>query len=362
MVAGRKLKVSIKNTNYKDYWGPSKNLLNDMKFLESLKAYDKDNIKPEIMKAIRSKYIDNPEFDPEKVKNASSAAEGLCRWVRALECYDRVAKVVAPKKIDLANAESALEETMKSLNEKRAVLKEVEDRMAKLELTFKEMVAKKEQLENQVDSVSKQLERAEKLIGSLGDEKERWTQTAADLDVKFNNLTGDVLVSSGIVAYLGAFTKAFRDECIDEWTEKCRSRGIPCSGDVKINAVLGDQVKIRSAILAGLPNDSFSIDNSIMISNASRWPLMIDPQGQANRWIKNYEKDRSLQVVKLTDSDYLRTLENAVQFGTPVLLENVGEELDPVLEPLLLKQTFKQGGITCIRLGDSTVEYSPEFR
>lgn len=46
-----------------------------------------------------------------------------------------------------------------------------------------------------------------------------------------------------------------------------------------------------------------------------------------------------------------------MQFGQPVLLENVGEELDPSLEPLLLKQIFKQGGVDCIRLGDSTVEY-----
>lgn len=45
-----------------------------------------------------------------------------------------------------------------------------------------------------------------------------------------------------------------------------------------------------------------------------------------------------------------------------VLLENVGEELDPILEPLLLKQTFKQGGSVCIRLGDSTIEYAPDFR
>jgi len=49
------------------------------------------------------------------------------------------------------------------------------------------------------------------------------------------------------------------------------------------------------------------------------------------------------QVIKLTDADYIRTLENSIQFGNPVLLENVGEELDPSLEPLLLKQTFKQG-------------------
>lgn len=53
-----------------------------------------------------------------------------------------------------------------------------------------------------------------------------------------------------------------------------------------------------------------------------------------------------VQVIKLSESgEYLRTLENAIQFGLPVLLENVGEELDPSLEPLLLNQTFKSGGM-----------------
>ena len=49
-------------------------------------------------------------------------------------------------------------------------------------------------------------------------------------------------------------------------------------------------------------------------------------------------------MIKLTDSDYMRTLETAIQFATPVLLENVGEELDPSLEPLLLKQVGGRGG------------------
>ena len=89
---------------------------------------------------------------------------------------------------------------------------------------------------------------------------------------------------------------------------------------------------------------------------------MIDPQGQANKWVKNMEKANNLHVVKLTDSDFVRTLENCIQFGTPVLMENIGEELDPILEPLLQKQTFKQGGAICIKLGDSTIEYSKDFR
>ena len=69
-------------------------------------------------------------------------------------------------------------------------------------------------------------------------------------------------------------------------------------------------------------------------------------QGTANKWIRNMEKEAQLLVIKLSDANYMRTLENAVQFGKPVLLENVGESLDAALEPLLLKQTFKQVNIS----------------
>ena len=47
------------------------------------------------MKKIRAEYISNPDFDPVKVRSASSAAEGLCKWVKSIEIYDRVAKVVS---------------------------------------------------------------------------------------------------------------------------------------------------------------------------------------------------------------------------------------------------------------------------
>ena len=65
---------------------------------------------------------------------------------------------------------------------------------------------------------------------------------------------------------------------------------------------------------------------------------MIDPQGQANRWVKNMEADHDLKVLKQNQPNFVRSIENAVQFGTPVLIENIQEEIDPVLEPLLLRQ------------------------
>ncbi|XP_076459412.1 dynein axonemal heavy chain 7-like [Babylonia areolata] len=345
-----------------DYWMPSKRILGDMKFLESLHTFDKDNIPAPIMGIIRKKYMTNPEFDPDKVKNASTACEGLCKWVRAMEVYDRVAKVVAPKKESLRKANAELAEAMASLEAKRASLREVQDKLNKLQETLEANKAKKAELENQVDLCTKKLDRAEQLIGGLGGEKDRWQQAARDLSKKYINLTGDVLVSSGIVAYLGAFTSAFRQDGANEWLKTVVANGLPCSSDFSLVNTLGEPVKIRAWNIAGLPTDSFSTENGIIISNSRRWPLMIDPQGQANKWIKNMEKANNLHVIKLSDTDFVRTLENCIQFGTPVLLENIGEELDPILESLLLKQTFKQGGSLCIKLGDSTIEYSQDFK
>ncbi|KAJ2998719.1 Dynein heavy chain 7, axonemal [Globomyces sp. JEL0801] len=345
-----------------DYWKPSQKLLGDPQFLSGLKTYDKDNIPVSVIKRIREYYMPNPEFKPEKVKNASSAAEGLCSWVVAMEAYDRVAKVVGPKQVELAKAESELAATMVILNEKRALLKEVVDRLQSLNENLQALADKKLRLEKEVKSCSEQLDRALKLLAGLGGEKQRWTDVVLQLDGTLTNLTGDVLISAGVIAYLGAFTKLYRSESVAAWQGQLNSLDIPCSKPMVIAKVLGDPIKIREWAIAGLPTDSFSVDNGIIVTNARRWPLMIDPQGQANKWVKNMEKDNKLAIIKLSDGDFVRKLENAITFGLPVLLENIKEELDPILDAILQKSTFKSGGATCIRLGDAVIEYNENFK
>ncbi|CAG5890787.1 unnamed protein product [Menidia menidia] len=344
-----------------DFWGPSKKLLGDLKFLDNLKAYDKDNIPGPYIKRIREKFIDNPDFQPSVIKNVSSACEGLCKWVRAMEVYERVAKVVAPKKERLKLAEEELSVQMEMLSVKRAELKTVVDRLQSLNDDLAAMIRKKKELEDNIELCSQKLIRAEKLIGGLGGEKDRWTEAARLLGIRYINLTGDILLSSGIVSYLGAFTVDYRIDCQEQWHKLCQEKKIPCSEEFALTNTLGNQVSIRAWQIAGLPVDSFSTDNGIIVFNSRRWPLMIDPQGQANKWIKNMEKANKLAVIKQSDGNYVRVLENCIQFGTPVLMEHVGEELDPVLEPVLLKQTFKQQGVEYMKIGENIVEYSKDF-
>ncbi|XP_010001540.1 PREDICTED: dynein heavy chain 3, axonemal [Chaetura pelagica] len=345
-----------------DFWGPSRKILGDLKFLESLKTYDKDNIPPAIMKRIRERFIDHPDFKPAVIKNVSSACEGLCKWVRAMEVYDRVAKVVAPKRERLKGAEEVLEVQMQKLRTKQAELKELLDRLQALNDDFDLMNRRKKDLENNIEICSQKLVRAEQLISGLGGEKDRWTEAARLLGIRYIDLLGDVLLSSGTVAYLGAFTVDYRLKCQEQWQVLCKEKNIPCSSDFSLSNTLGDPVKIRAWQIAGLPVDSFSVDNGIIVSNSRRWALMIDPQRQANKWVKNMEKANRLAVIKLSDTHYVKTLENSIQLGTPVLLEDIGEELDAFLEPILLKLTFKQQGVIYMKLGENIIEYSKDFR
>jgi dynein heavy chain len=345
-----------------DWWAPAVRLLNTGTLLTTLKEYDKDNIDPKVIEKIRKDFKTNEAFTPAQIAKASSAAEGLCKWVLAMESYDRVAKIVAPKKVKLAQAEDELAEAMRILGGKRAALKVIVDELDGLLSQLEGCKIKSKDLQDQADLCTLKLERAEQLITGLGGEKSRWTSVAESLEHQKTNLTGDVLVASGYVAYLGAFMRPYRDEVIGQWVQTLAERAIPRSDKFSLQSVLGDPVRIREWIIAGLPADSFSVDNGIVVSQARRWPLCIDPQGQANKYFRNMEKKNKMKVIKLTDGDFVRTLENSIQFGTPVLLENVQEELDPTIEPLLLKQTFKQGGMLCMRLGDATIEYSKDFR
>ncbi|KAG2485619.1 hypothetical protein HYH03_015682 [Edaphochlamys debaryana] len=345
-----------------DYWEVAKKLLNDpTKFLENLFNYDKDNIPDHVIKKIES-YIQREDFTPEAIAKVSKACMSICMWVRAMYVYHNVALSVAPKRAALQAAQEQLNATMESLRAAQAKLKAVEDKIALLESQYEEATGKKAQLAQQVLRCTVQLQRADKLIGGLGGERVRWQATVDQLAHDLVNVVGDVVLSAATIAYSGPFTPVYRAALVTEWHGFLQHHGVPGTPGANLLSTLQDPVKVRSWTIAGLPTDTLSVENGIIVSKARRWPLMIDPQAQANKWIKNMERESGLDVIKLSDRDFLRTLENGVRFGRAVLLENIGETLDAALEPLLLKQTFKQGGSEVIKIGDNIIPYHPDFR
>uniref|UniRef100_A0A8C2B7Q0 Dynein, axonemal, heavy chain 6 n=1 Tax=Cyprinus carpio TaxID=7962 RepID=A0A8C2B7Q0_CYPCA len=347
--------------SHKTDWASAKQLLGDGNFLKKLMDYDKDNIKPQILQKLH-KYITNPDFVPEKVEKVSKACKSMCMWVRAMDLYSRVLKEVGPKREKLAAAQAELDATMSTLKEKQKKLQEVENQIKALQEQFESSVAEKEMLDKTRVLTEVRLGRSGKLTSALGDEQVRWQESITFFEQEIHNVIGNVFIAAACVAYYGAFTSHYRQLLIDHWITRCQNLGIPISDNFSLISILGDPYEIRLWNAEGLPRDNVSTENGILVMRGRRWPLMIDPQDQANRWIRSKETKNGLKVIKLTDAGFLRTLENAIRLGMPVLLEELKETLDPALEPILLKQTFVLGGRTLIRLGDSDIDYDKNFR
>ncbi len=102
-----------------------------------------------------------------------------------------------------------------------------------------------------------------------------------------------------------------------------------------------------------------SSENAVILVNSSRWPLMIDPQLQGIKWIKQKYGD-DLRVLRLSHKGYLDTIERAIAKGETLLLENIEETVDAVLDPLLGRLLIKKG--TVMKIGDREIDYNPNFR
>lgn len=134
---------------------------------------------------------------------------------------------------------------------------------------------------------------------------------------------------------------------------------IPVTEDLDPLTMLIDDADIALWNNEGLPGDRMSIENATILTSCERWPLMIDPQLQGIKWIKTRYGD-DLKVTRLGAKGYLDIIEAAVAGGDVVLLENLGEDMDPVLDPLLGRNTIRKG--RAIKMGEKEVEYNPKFR
>eukprot|EP00232_Nephroselmis_pyriformis_P029065 CAMPEP_0182867354 /NCGR_PEP_ID=MMETSP0034_2-20130328/8675_1 /TAXON_ID=156128 /ORGANISM="Nephroselmis pyriformis, Strain CCMP717" /LENGTH=4528 /DNA_ID=CAMNT_0024999703 /DNA_START=83 /DNA_END=13669 /DNA_ORIENTATION=- len=343
-------------------WDSCKKELGDTNFMERLLKFDKDLLVDALLKKIK-KYTDNSDFTPDVIGKVSGAARGLCLWVRAMETYGHVSKEVAPKRAKLKSAQDTLAKKQAALAKAKEALAEVLAKVQALKDQYDESTSSKERLQAESDELEIKLERAEKLVTGLAGERTRWEASIERFDKEITSVPGDCMVAAAFLSYAGPFPSEYREELVDKtWLPAIKVLNIPASEVFDFANFLANPSDVRDWNIQGLPADAFSTENGVMVTRGRRWPLMVDPQGQANKWVKNMEKDRNLRVMSLGHPSMMREMENAIQFGSPVLLQDVLEEMDPALEPILGKAFIKKGNQILIKLGDKEVDYNPEFR
>ncbi|KAK3858557.1 hypothetical protein Pcinc_035261, partial [Petrolisthes cinctipes] len=368
-----------------DYWGPSKRLLGDMSFLQQLRDYDKDNIPDTLMDKINKDYVRLPEFDPASVAKASSAAEGLCKWVRAMSSYHAIAKIVAPKRERLAEAEAEVAELMSVVEEKRGQLRELEEKLEMLQKRFSLSCREKENLEAEQKLCSLKLHRAKKLISGLGGEQTRWEAAADAAAGDLVRLPGDTLLASASLAYLPPHVPHIRNELVCRWCEAVKQRGLEVSEPFNLVVTLTPPLHIRAWGLEGLPTDAFSLQNATIIKHTVKWPLLVDPDDQGTHWLQQHEASNNLEVVWEQDFDKpspratigapVTVLEDALTRclpqGRPLLLMDLSGDPPPILANIITRTTTEEGrysihwdmgGVRVVSVGGLVLQFSNKFR
>ncbi|XP_050552039.1 dynein axonemal heavy chain 1 isoform X2 [Spodoptera frugiperda] len=319
-----------------NYWKPGSLMLSDpTAFLESLIKFDKETITEDMIKKLK-RFVTSPDYDPAKIVKVSKACQSLCMWVHAMYKFYHVNKGVAPKKEALARATRDLQVVEAMLAAAKAKMQALLEGIAKLNAYLVEKEEERKRMEEDINQCLARMDRANRSDGNY------FKQSA--------------------VGYITPFTDEFRRTLLDKWINHIEAVKVPHTPGATPLKTLGDAVQIRTWQMYGLPRDPMSVESAVLMSNSRRWPLIIDPQTQANKWIRAMGKLEGLVVCKPNDRDLLRNFESALRFGKPILLENVGEDIDPALDPVLKRQYFRQAGQLVLKLGDSLIPFMAGFK
>nr|XP_061803884.1 dynein axonemal heavy chain 10-like [Nerophis lumbriciformis] len=343
-------------------WQAAKAMMSDPGFLRSLMEMDCDAIGPNQVKTVKG-FLKALGTSLEEMQSISKAGSGMFKFVEAVVGYCEVAREIKPKRDKVARLERNFFQSKKELECIQSELSDIQRELKALGDKYQTAIAEKQTLQEEAELMERRLIAADKLISGLSSENVRWTQDLEGLKQRRVRLLGDCLLSAAFLSYEGAFSWEFRNEMVYQtWVEDVKERGIPLSEPFKVDNLLTDEVEISRWGSEGLPPDELSVQNGILTTRGSRFPMCIDPQQQALNWIKKKEASNNLKVSSFNDPDFLKQLEMAIKYGFPFLFQDVDEYIDPVIDNVLEKNLKGAEGRQVLMLGDKEVDYDPNFR
>lgn len=355
------------NANENDGWAGAKAMLTDMKLKERLiefgaKIGTVKHSQYNFIKDKKKKIEEELQRKEKTMSDVSPACETLLCWVGSVIVYYETNRKVEPLKANVKVLEAKLTELTIELKHTEKLVMELNAELEDLNAKFTLKKGQLDELIAKVEGMERKLNAATKLIDGLGSEQKRWTEGQVELREKYTFMDGECLLCASFLSYFGPFDQVFRRKITEALYLDISENAIKVGEKFSVESLLTDDVQKSGWNSEGLPEDELSVQNGILTTQASRYPLCIDPQLQAIVWIKKRD-EKEIKVVSFNDDTFARTVEMCIKFGKPVLIENIDEELDPLIDPLLEKNYIIKGGRKMVKLGSEEIEINEkDFR
>ncbi len=343
-------------------WDEIRKTLGKQDFIPKLREFSQNykDIPKKLVNMIKADIGDKEKWDIDLIKKASLAAHSLANFVVPLiNCSSKYTEV-EPKREYLRSLKEEKKVKEDELMKKEEEIEKLNSNLKELEEGFKKSNRESDKIKTDMEEMEKKKERSEQLLNNLSSEKIRWGQEKNDFKKHIDNILGDTLLCSSFLAYIG-FYDAFYRKALKE-----SAKQILNSNDILFDNNI-DEVdwltKPNDKIIwqkHNLPVDNICLENAAILQRFNRYPLIIDPSGQATDFIRSFYSSKKLNSTSFNDQNFLKTLESGLRFGYPVLVQDV-EKIDPIMNSLLNKEIHKTGGRNLIRIGDQEIDFSPTF-
>ncbi|CAG8531180.1 10166_t:CDS:10, partial [Acaulospora colombiana] len=344
-----------------DTWRMVQAIIKKDDFITSIVQFDTDaRMTKPMREKMKNDYLNKPQYNYELVNRASKACGPLVKWVIAQVQYSEILDRVGPLRNEVNELQNQLEEMKLKATSLERMIEDLENKIAVYKEEYGTLISQKENIKQDMLSVKNKVDRSLTLLSSLSSEKERWESGSQAFETQMGTIVGDVLLSAAFLAYGGYFDQQYREILLYKWTNHLVNALIQFKQEISLTEYLSSADDRLSWQANSLPADDLCTENAIMLKRFNRYPLIIDPSGQATAFLMNEYKSKKITVTSFLDDSFIKNLESALRFGNPLLIQDV-EHLDPILNAVLNKELRRTGGRVLIRLGGQDIDFSPSF-
>ncbi|KIJ45695.1 hypothetical protein M422DRAFT_778888 [Sphaerobolus stellatus SS14] len=347
--------------NKVDSWRTVQGIIRQDNFQQRILGFDTNRqlTKP-LREFMKKEYLSRPSYNYEVVNRASKACGPVVKWVIAQIQYSEILDRVEPLRNEVQSLENQAEQTKKQAETMVDMVAELETSIKRYKEEYAFLISETQSIKAEMERVQSKVDRSMTLLESLSSERARWESGSKTFETEMSTIVGDCLLSAAFLAYGGFFDQQYRESMWQEWCAHLTDANTKFKPELSLTEYLSTPDDRLSWQSKSLPSDTLCTENAIMLKRFSRYPLIIDPTGQATTFLRNEYKERKITVTSFLDESFLKVLESALRFGNALLIQDV-ENLDPILNAVLNKEIRRTGGRVLIRLGNQDIDFSPSF-